>query len=325
MARVTAWLLSFAVACGACTVERRPDGEPGPDGPVRPEPTPDAHPTPTPHPTANGEGSPLSPEQEKRRLAALAKLRAGDVATGRAALRALADEAGPSYALYHDCAVAAGMAEDWLDAEGWADKALAIQPDAVEAQANRIEAMLALGDRTGALDRGEALVERHPESAAAQVALGQAYLALMRLADARKAYESALDRQPDDAVAAIGVLAVAAYDLSAVEARELGEKLLQPFPDDPYVLHLMAVTEERRQETKAARALYLRAIAAAEQRKDPADRGPLAWSHYNLGQLLEAEDGLDAARPHYQAFLALAPPTGQLERENLMKKLGLAP
>lgn len=309
----------LVVSLGACTVERAPEPDPTKNGLVIPPRDR------TPKPPGNGtngvvDASPLAPEQEARRLAAIDKLRAGDVAGGRDALRALVDEAGPSYALYNDQAVAAGMDDNWTDSLAFADKALAISPQGLEATTNRIEAMIALGDRTGALDAAEALVRRRPESAAAHVALGSAYLSLMRLGDARGEYEAALDRAPDDVVAATGVLAVAAYDLNAVEVDELAEKLAARLPDDPYVLHLSAVARERRNDAKGAVALYERAIAAAEKRP-PSQRGPVAWSHYNLGLLLESERKPEAALPHFEAFIKLAPPSAQLEREDIQKKL----
>ncbi|MCC6622628.1 MAG: tetratricopeptide repeat protein [Deltaproteobacteria bacterium] len=300
-----------AVAGTACVVDRRPDGDPGP----RPERELTLPEIPTSWP-APPEAPSLPVAIAARRAAALERLRAGDVEAATAALEQLALDAGPTYTITNDLAIAHALRGDFARSLALADAALALH-DGPEAGATRVEALLGLGDRVAAVDDAVALTRRHPGSAAAYYALGTAYWSLGNKGDARIAFESARDRAPDDWASAVAVFACASSDASAPEFEELGGQLLERSPDDPHVLYLMGAGKERRLEPEEAERLYRRSIAAAEARGRP-----FAWAHWNLAELLDEQRDEAAARPHYQAFLELAPPSAARERAEAKKKLG---
>jgi len=312
---VLASVLALALLGGpACVVERRPDG----DDPVGRDRAPrdlvlPTIPTTWPEPIA----APALPAAiEARRVAAVERLRAGDVDPALAELERLAREAGPTYALANDVAIAQLMRGDANAALASADAALALH-DGPEAGATRVEALLALGERVPAADFALALTQKHPGSAAAFYALGTTYWALGNKGDARIAFESARDRAPDDWACAVAVLACAASDASAPEFEEIGRELLARAPGDPQVLYLIGAGKERRLEPDEAERLYREAIAAGLARGRP-----FVWAYWNLAKLVEEQRDLAAARPHYQAFLDHAPPGATREREEAAQKLG---
>jgi len=262
------------------------------------------------------QASDLAPAIEARRLAAIEELRQGHYDAGRAALVALAAEVGPSYPLLNDLAVAEGLAEHWQAALGAANDALALDPTGLEANVNKVEALLALGNRARALDIGQYTVDRYPNDVSAHIALGKACFSLGRYREARTQFERALDLDASDLTAGLGVLASVSIDPAAPELDEIIARLLKQAPDDPEVLHLVGTAYERRIDDKSARTYYERAIALADQRGQA-----LPWAHYNLGRLLQRTVGLDAARPHYTKFIASAPPSAALEREALEQEL----
>lgn len=308
MARLIHMIVGVLLA--GCTVETK-GNEPKPRRGGEPKAT-------VPIEQSSSPGSNLPPALERRRLAAVADLRAGRLDAARAALAALSAEAGPSYAVLNDLAVAEALRGKQRDALNYTNEALRLDPNGLEAAVNKVETLLELGERTRALDFAYATVDRHPKAAVAHVALGNAHFWLSRFDQARNAFETALDLDANNVDAALGVLAIVAQRVDAPEADEVIERTLKTYPENPHALHLAGVARDKRLDDKGALTYYERAVAAAQ-----AQGIDIPFAHYNLGRLLERTSGLEAARPHYEKFLATTPPAGVYEREYVEKQLAL--
>lgn|GEM_PF-1958303 len=173
-------------------------------------------------------------------------------------------------------------------------------PHTLAVQVAWVEALLAKGERGEARTAALVAVDDHPDAVEAHYCLGRAYLALGRRWDALESFEAALALDPDDVPSLVGLLATHLHiEEHDDEVEELSDLLREKAPDDPYVLLNLAVAADGRGDTPSALALYRQAIDAA-----PA----LPIAHYNLARLLEREQGLEAARPEYEAFLREAEP-----------------
>ncbi len=202
---------------------------------------------------------------------------------------------------------------DFVEALALADEALAIRPFGIAAGVVKVEAHLALGQRTEAMDYGIRLRDRNPSRPEAYYACGKAQYALGRVVNAREMFADGLELAPDDRLLLIAHLTLLTND-PRVELGELQTRagaLMKDGPD-PDVLHALGMGHELRGDKAGADTLYVRAIALR----------PLhPYAHYNLARLREATSGMRAARPHYQAFLEQAPPAAAREIEAVKKLL----
>jgi len=200
------------------------------------------------------------------------------------------------------------------DALKLADTALRELPFGIEAGVAKVEAHLALGQRTQASDFAERLRDRHPERGEAHYACGKAYYALGRLSAAQDAFADGLLRLPTDRLLQLAQLTALTHDpavpLSELDAR--AEALMNQTSDDADVVSALAMANELRGDNPAADALYERAIAL---------RPVHPFAHYNLAMLRRSVSGMASARPHFQAFLDQAPPSAVREVEAVRKLL----
>ena len=207
---------------------------------------------------------------------------------------------------------------DFANALRLADEALRERPFGIEAGVAKVEAHLALGQRTEALDFAERLRDRHPERGEAHYACGKAYYALGRLSAAQDAFADGLARAPNDRLLMLAQLTALSHEpgvsLSELQAR--ADELMSKTPGDADVLHALAMANEIRGDNAAADALYVRAIAV---------RPVHPFAHYNLALLRHSDAGMRGARPHFQAFLDQAPPSAVREVEAVRKLLKETP
>lgn len=206
----------------------------------------------------------------------------------------------------------------YADALRLADEALRERPFGIEAGVAKVEAHLAAGQRTEALDFAERLRDRHPSRGEAHYACGKAYYALGRLSAAQDAFADGLTRAPADRLLMLAQLTALTHDpaIALGELQTRADELMNGTPADADVLHALAMANEIRADNAAADALYLRAIGLRP--KHP-------FAHYNLAQLRLAGAGMRSARPHFQAFLDQAPPSAVREVEAVRKLLQETP
>lgn len=202
---------------------------------------------------------------------------------------------------------------DFQAAVDLAKAALRIRPFGLEAAVARIEAQLQLGQRTEALDYATRLREVHRQRPEAAYAHGKALYALGRLNAAADAFADGLVLAPDDRHLRLGLLTASSHDpevpLDELElrARDLMD-LMGNGDGDADVLHALAMAHEVRGDEAGADALYLRAIAI---------RPHHPFAHFNLALLRHGRGQMAAARPHFSAFLAQAPPWAVREVEQV--------
>jgi len=204
-----------------------------------------------------------------------------------------------------------------------ADAALALLPFGLEAGLAKVEAHLQLGQRTAALDYATRLVDAHPRSSPALYAQGRALMALSQTQDAAPVFQAAVQTATtplDETFALLGALTALAYDvqveLSELERRsdELATRVSADLDPRPDALHALGIACELRKLPEARATAYYEAALALRPEAHP-------WAHFNLARLLDASTGRAAARPHFQAFVAQAPPSAHAEVERIQKLL----
>lgn len=202
----------------------------------------------------------------------------------------------------------------FADALAFANEALRRDDADLAAGLVKAESHLALGERALALRAAERLMERFPRVPEALYAHGKALMAVGRALAAVNAFEGALRQDEADPLARLGLVAAMAlvtrYDLANVDglAQELARDRPELLAD---TLHHRAIAREQRGDKDGAIALYRESLRVTE--------APLV--HYNLGRLLHETAGLEAARPHYERFVALAGPAWRHEREHVLALL----
>jgi hypothetical protein len=207
-----------------------------------------------------------------------------------------------------------------------ADHALALVPFALEAGLAKVEAHLQLGQRTAALDYASRLVDARPGEAATLYAEGRALLSMSRAQDAAPVFQAALvaataARAPlDETFALLGLLTALAYDVDVPlaelvsRADELAQRVTSDLDPRPDALHALGIAcELRKLGDDRAAAFYRDALALRP------DAHP--YAHLNLAKLLDASTGRAAARTHFEAFIAQAPPSARAEVERIQKLL----
>lgn len=177
-----------------------------------------------------------------------------------------------------------------------ANAALRKHPFLLEAGLVKVEAHLALGERSDAYTFAERLRDAHPTRVEAHYAYAKSLFAIGRALPARAAFEKGLTLAPDDLPSRLGLLAcvalITSHDLTVLVP--MAEQLLLDHPTHAAEIHhQLAIGYEQRSDPTAARRHYELSLAA--------DDTPLA--HYNLARLLHETAGLPAARPHYQRFI----------------------
>lgn len=195
------------------------------------------------------------------------------------------------------------------DALIFANEALRRQPFELTSGLIKVEAHLALGDRVSALSFAERLSHTRPRDGAAHYVLGKSYMAVGRALLALGAFERALAQDTDNPAYELGLLAAMAlvtrYELGHLDG--LATRIVQADPTlELAVVHQLAIAHEQRGDLVKARSLYERAAQSGD---------PLV--HYNLARLLHDVAGLDAARPHYQRFLASDRPAWRRLQEDV--------
>lgn len=201
----------------------------------------------------------------------------------------------PQEALEHLDALPDGDAQTYATRR---NRALALE------ELGRFEEALRELDQAEALGNGE-----DPEVALAraivQLRSGDASSARATLA----AYRSRAGAAPlSPMYYAYGTLA-AAVDGAPDEAVEIGREGLRHHPGDGAILVNVAGVLERRGESEAAEALYLRAVSGGE---------PPAQAHKSLGDLAHRRGDRAGARAHYERAIQLQPDLG----DDIYLKLG---
>jgi tetratricopeptide (TPR) repeat protein len=153
-------------------------------------------------------------------------------------------------------------AEDFPQALALADEALRVRPFGLEAGLAKVEAHLALGQRTLALDYARRLRDAYPRRYEARYVLGKALYSLGRLGSAGDAFADGVALAPDDRLSRLGLLTALAHDPDVPfdELQGRADDLKSGTPDDADLLHALAMAREIRGDVDAAAALYERAI-----------------------------------------------------------------
>ncbi len=245
--------------------------------------------TDVPAAAAAGELTPLPPVPSAASAdmaAGATALSSGDLVTAKAAFER-AQRTAPSHAApVVNLAITAMMAGEAQAALTLAERASKMAPMALEPQLTLIEAYLGVGYPVEALAVAQRTAELAPSSVDAHYLLGSAYLALGQVDEAKAALREALRLNPNDLTTQVALFTLEGGDADS------------DVTNNPYAQLSMGATAEQNGDKAAARKHYAAAIAS-----DPT----LHWAHYNLARLVHETDGLDAARPHYQAFIDRAP------------------
>lgn len=185
---------------------------------------------------------------------------------------------------------------------------------------NRAFALEKLSRNEEALDALNRAVEIRPEDRAS--ALARAILLFKNrkselASEAFRRYRDLLDNgeEPEPMYFAYAVLAAAAEG-DTTQAMKLGREGLTLYPISGPILVNLGVVLERRGETDAAEALYLRAVAESP---------PPPQAHKNLGDLAYRRGDQAGARAHYERAVRLDPVLGDdtyLKLGNLAYKDG---
>lgn len=246
--------------------------------------------------------------------ALLALLSRDDVKTAMDEAQALSGQFPKSVELFNIIGVSnskLGRLDDAVTAFG---KALAIDPDCLEALWNLGRALKRLGRSEDAVTRYERAREIAPHRADAHKNLGDAYLGLCRLNDAKDAYERALEIKPDY-LEAYNNLGYALIELGHIQdAAATLNKALKIKPDFAEALHNLGNAYKHLHRHEDAIACYQKAIrlnpdhadaynsrgatladlgrrndAAASYEKALAVRPGFARAHYNLSSIKQFE------------------------------------
>jgi tetratricopeptide (TPR) repeat protein len=198
---------------------------------------------------------------------------------------------------YYNLGTIAHEEGDIAAAEEYYRKALAVDPDYVEAY-NNLGLIIdkAHGDPQGAIPLYEEVLRRYPDQVDALINLGNAYHALGRTAEAVACYRRVLEVDPYNSDAR--------HNLGVVLSRSEGGRVEAPGGRPPAApppvegLLLEAGRREKQGDLEGARDVLRRALQA-----DPVN--PVA--HHNLGVVLFKLGDLENAKQELEAALLLAP------------------
>jgi len=306
----------FAISAAACgSVEA--GGQPSPNAipPAIPDFNAGAQ-------DASGDDAPPlgDPAAQQLRVAALVAAESGDFPAALAKLDAAEELVGVVYVLRVDRAIVLGMSGDAQASLREAERAVKLRPGVIfppAATVAQIEALLWLGDRSGALRLAEGFVAAHPKNAGAHYALGKALLDFVRSAEAVDAFRDALRLAPGDYAATLGLVGALASSGRSDEAAQALASLATDHPADPWIAYQQGIIWQARGDVAQAMVSFKAAIDAFAPR-------PFADASFLIARiLLERDDAGDraAVRPYLEYFVEHAPPHAAPERRYAMEQL----
>jgi len=223
---------------------------------------------------------------------AMARADAGDLAGAFARLDAVPEgERDAEYHVYRAALLlSVGRVEE---AQAAIERALAAEPEAGLAYAQRAIIELVRNEEEAALASAQRAVELSPDSAAAKIALSYALQARFELEAARDVLLQAVEQQPRDALAWARLSELWLMLGERGRAREAAERAVALAPDIERTQITLGFADLVEFDTAAAKTAFARAIALAPA--DPLPRLGLGLAQIREGDLAQGRENLEVA------------------------------